>query len=66
MGKAKLTTLMQGAIPTFVGLWSDDKPGASEGAELRVINSAYYPVLTEEKWICHDGMWVFVPPVGML
>lgn len=66
MAKAKLTTLTQGGVPTFVGSWDDDKPGASEGAVLNVINSGYFPMLTEEKWVCHDGMWVFVPPSGTL
>ena len=66
MGKAKLTNLMQGGIPTFVGLCTDDKPGASEGAVCNVLNSEFAPVLMSEKWVCHDGMWVFVPTDGAL
>lgn len=66
MGKAKLTTLMQGGAPTFTGLWSDDKPGGSEGAICNVINSAFTPVLNSEKWVCHDGMWVLVLPDGIV
>jgi hypothetical protein len=53
---------MQGGVPTFTGHWGDDKPGASEGAVLNVLNSAFYPVLTQEKWVSHDGMWIFIPP----
>ena len=66
MSTAKLTTLQQGATPVLVAHYGDDKPGASEGAECRVLYSAFYPVLTEEKWIFHDGMWVFAPPGGVL
>lgn len=66
MGTAKLTHLQQGTTPILVAHYGDDKPGGSEGAECRVINSAFYPVLTEEKWVCHEGMWIFVPPHGAL
>ena len=66
MGKAKITTLHQGGTPTFTALWSDDKPGGSEGAVCNVLNSAFAPVLTKETWVCHDGMWVFVPPDGLV
>ena len=66
MGTAKLTTLQQGTVPTLIAHWGDDKPGASEGAVCHVINSAFFPVLTEEKWVCHEGMWLFIPPDGAL
>lgn len=66
MGTAKITTLMQGGTPTLIGLWTDDKPGGSEGAVCRVINSAFYPVLTEEAWVYHSGMWSFIPPPGVM
>lgn len=62
MGKAKLTTLIQGGTPTFTALWSDDKPGGSEGAVCNVLNSAFAPLIFTEKWMFHDGMWLFVPP----
>ena len=62
MPQAKLTTLFQGSAPTFTGLWSDDKPGGSEGAVLNVLNSGLYPVLKKETWVFHSGMWMFVPP----
>lgn len=45
----------------FVGLWSDEKTFGPEGSELLVLNSAYAPVLTQERWVMHNNMWTFVP-----
>ena len=66
MAQAKITTRVQGSAPIFTGLWKEDKPGASEGATCNVLDSAYFPLLKREKWVCHNGMWIFVPPDGPL
>ncbi len=50
-----------GQTPTYYGLYTDDKPKANEGAILNVLNSAYFPLITEEKWVFHDEMWTFIP-----
>lgn len=52
---------IQGHIPVYTCLWSDNKPAGSEGAVLRVLNSAFFPVLGSEIWVYHDGMWTFDP-----
>lgn len=52
---------LQGQPPVYTGLWSDEKPHASEGAILNIIDSAFYPVLASEQWVFHGGMWTFIP-----
>lgn len=51
----------QGQTPTYYGMYQDDKPSANEGAILNILNSAYYPYITEEKWVYHNQMWIFIP-----
>lgn len=50
-----------GQTPTYYGLYGDDKPKANEGSILNVLNSAYFPLISDEKWVFHDGMWTFIP-----
>jgi hypothetical protein len=51
----------QGQTPTYYGFYGDDKPKANEGSVLHILDSAYYPLITEEKWVFHNGMWTFIP-----
>ena len=53
----------QGSRMQLTGLWDEDKVFAPEGAVLEVLNSAYYPALANERWVMHDGMWIFTPTV---
>ena len=51
----------QGQTPTYYGFYGDDKPKANEGSVLHILDSAYYPYITEEKWVYHNQMWTFIP-----
>lgn len=53
-----------GSRMELTGLWNEDKVFAGEGSVLTVMDSAFYPVLTSEKWIMHNNMWTFVPQAG--
>jgi hypothetical protein len=50
-----------GQTPTYYGSWQDIKPSANEGAVLHILDSPYFPMISEEKWVFHDDMWTFIP-----
>jgi hypothetical protein len=59
--ETKKTIPVQGSPMTFTGLWGEDKVFGPEGAVLEVMDSAFYPVLTHERWVMHNNMWTFIP-----
>jgi len=59
--ETKKVITVPGSPMRFTGLWSEDKVFGPEGSELLVMDSAYYPTLSSEKWVMHNNMWTFVP-----
>jgi hypothetical protein len=60
MGNIKQNHLVQGAQVGFTGISTDDKTGGIEGSVLTIIDTIPW-----ERWIYHDGMWIFDPTSGM-